>query len=80
MSSQPSPPLDPRYSQHRCHSRLADIVHTLLKLQITETPKRFSLLFQCYASKPGAEPTDVHLIDPATHALRLKSWDGKGNK
>jgi hypothetical protein len=69
-----NPPLDSRYSQHRCHARLADVVHTLMKLKLLETPARTGLWFRCYTSEVGAEPNDAYLVDPATHALKLRSW------
>lgn len=74
MASAPAAPpaLDARYKQHRCHARLADVVHTVMTLALTSTPRRAALLVACYAAAPGAEPTDAFLVDPAMHALRLR--------
>ena len=57
---------------HRCHPRAADVVHTLLSLQLTSFPARAYLLASCLSSTPGSEPTDPYLIDPASHVIRLK--------
>lgn len=68
-----SPPRDPPgYAQHRCHARLADAVYALGSLQPSLLPSRVSLLFRCYASAPGTEPTDLYLLDPEAQRIQLK--------
>lgn len=66
-----------KVKQHRCHARLADVVHTIMTLSPTLTPTRVSLLMRCYASDVGSEPTEPHLVDPAVHALKLRSFKTK---
>ena len=70
----PAPPLDPRLKQHRCHARLADVVHAVMTLALPAAPARVALLVRCYASAVGAEPAEPFLVDPAVHALRMRSF------
>jgi hypothetical protein len=64
----------PGFHQHRCHPRLADVVHTVMTLQPSLFPERARLLFACYRSEPGQEPTDNYILDPREQAVRLHTW------
>ncbi len=70
----PPPALDPRLKQHRCHARLADVVHAVMTLALPAVPARAALLVRCYASAVGAEPREPFLVDPAVHAIRLRTF------
>lgn len=55
--------------QHRCHARLADVVHTIMELQPGQTPRRVGLWVKCMRAEAGQEPADPFLVDPAAHKL-----------
>ena len=59
-----------KMAQHRCHARLADVVHTVARLSLLSTPGRVRLWVACLMAEPGKEPGDAYLVDPATHTLR----------
>jgi hypothetical protein len=59
--------------QHRCHPRAADVVHTLVNVKLGAFPGRVALLGACLASRPGEEPADAFLVDPAAQGIRLRS-------
>ena len=61
-----------KLKQHRCHPRAADLVHVIMGVQVTLIPARLSLLTSCLASTPGEEPKDPFILDPTSHAIRLK--------
>ena len=77
MSAAPAPPppaAEGTAHQHRCHARLADLVHAVLGGGggLPATPHRARLWLACLRSAPGDEPAEPYLLDPAAQVLRWR--------